>query len=87
MHILAFEIGDKQHLTPADDISQAYFQESGCWMPVALLSTDLLLYCSIQNLLAALLVAQQLTGRKPRHIENVLVLANCLEGGCMAITI
>lgn len=41
-------------VAPADDIFQAYFQESGCWMPAALLSTYLLLYCRFQNLLATL---------------------------------
>lgn len=42
-------------VAPADDIFQAYFQQNGCWMPAALFSTDLLHYCRIQHLLAALL--------------------------------
>lgn len=40
---------------PADDIFQAYFQENGCWMPLALFSTDLLHYSKIQHLLDTLL--------------------------------
>ncbi len=50
-----FKFVTSSTVAPTGDIFEAYFQENGHWMPAALLSTDLLHYCIIQNLLATLL--------------------------------
>lgn len=67
-----------RNVAPACDISEAYFQESRCWMPAALLSNDILPTTKSKTFWPHC-YAEQLIGSKPRHFENVLVLANCLE--------